>query len=60
MAWSCSSAATVAKAWPADQRKESGTTVSAGQQPGTYTPVRDADTNAWTHTQRQIYTLTHY
>lgn len=57
--WSCSSAATVVTAWPADQRKESKTTVSAGLQPGTYTPVRDADTNAWTHTATEIYTHVH-
>lgn len=44
-AWSFSSAATVEKAWPADQRGASVTTVSAGLQPGTYTPVRDVDTD---------------
>lgn len=45
-------------AWPADQKKESETSVSAGRQPGTYTPVRDADTNAWT--LRDTHTLQTY
>lgn len=55
MAWSFSSAAIVEMAWPADQKKESETTVSAGPQPGTYTPVRDADTkcmNIHTHSHK--------
>lgn len=32
--------------------------MSAGLQPGTYTPVRDADTNAWTHTETERHTHT--
>lgn len=54
MAWSFSSAAIVETAWPADQKKESETTVSAGLRPGTYTPVRNADTKCM-----DIHTHTH-
>lgn len=53
MAWSCSSAATVVRACCAGKRKESETTVSAGLQPGIYTPVRDADTITQMHRARE-------
>lgn len=58
MAWSSFSAVTVATVWPADQRKESETTASAGQQPATYTPVRNADTNVWTRSETDIHSHT--
>lgn len=55
--WSFSSAATVVTAWPVDQTKRTEITLSAGLQPGTYIPVRDADINTWSHTYTRTHTL---